>query len=215
MDRATRLTVALCCLWAGAIVAAPPDVDRRSGNDRPARQPNTVRRPQPPRPAAPRVFELLDRNRDGRLSREELQGLERLFDRLDEDRDGQVTPRELLGPPRGPGSIPQRPGPNRRRFAPGRRPEFTPRQPNGRSRRTSKPTPAPLEVFSADQQGVKAILSAYRQSLPSNRALSFYSLDWAEDLVDAKRRAAKENRPIFFIRVTNYSGPANFFSGHC
>ena len=210
MDRATRLTVALGCLWAGAIVAAPPDVDRRFGNDRPARQPNTVRRPQPPRPAAPRVFELLDRNRDGRLSREELRGLDRLFDRLDEDRDGQVTPRELLGPPPGQGS-----GSNRRRFAAPRRPGFTPRQPNGRPRRSSRPTPAPLEVFSADQQGVEQILSAYRESLPSNRALSFYSLDWAEDLVDAKRRAAKENRPIFFIRVTNYSGPADFFSGHC
>ncbi len=144
----------------------------------------------------------------------------KLFDQLNEDRGGQFSPLELFGPSSEQRTSPQplagkRSNQNRRRFTRSRRSGFRPQNPVGRPRHISRPVPAPLNIFSADQQGVKQILAEYQAALPTKRALSFYSLDWAEDLAAAKQRALQEKRPIFFILVTNYSGPADFFSGHC
>jgi hypothetical protein len=55
----------------------------------------------------------------------------------------------------------------------------------------------------------------FKAARPTDDQLRFYSFDWAKDLADAKVRAAKEKRPIFFIAVTNISGPDIFFTGHC
>src|SRR5262249_30446155 len=44
-----------------------------------------------------RLFELLDRNRDGKLSREELAAAPAILARLDADDDEMLTPAELMG----------------------------------------------------------------------------------------------------------------------
>ena len=133
-----------------------------------------------------------------------------LFDPSNENRVSEFSPPELFGP-----SSKQRSSQTFRRLTRSRRSGVRPRKPVRRSPRISRPVPAPLDIYSADQQGVKQILAEFQTALPTTGALSFYSLDWAEDLADAKRRAFSERRPIFFIMVTNYSGPADFFSGHC
>lgn len=50
---------------------------------------------------------------------------------------------------------------------------------------------------------------------PTGSALAFYTMDWAPDLKAAQARAKKEQRPVFFIFVTNISAATNFYSGHC
>ncbi len=72
----------------------PPDGDRRPDGDRPP-QGEGRRGPMP------RFFELLDRNKDGRLSRDELDRLKEVFGELDRNNDGQLDGAELLGPPQG------------------------------------------------------------------------------------------------------------------
>lgn len=49
----------------------------------------------------PAFFRRLDKNRDGKLSKEELQHAADLFDELDTDQDGALSPREMFGPPGG------------------------------------------------------------------------------------------------------------------
>ena len=62
---------------------------------------------------------------------------------------------------------------------------------------------------------VERILEKARAERPSDESLAFYRHDWAPSLKEAKARAAKENRPVFFIAVTNISGPDDVFTGHC
>ena len=49
----------------------------------------------------PQFMRLLDTNRDGRISKEELQKAGEIFDELDRNHDGQLDPAELLGGPAG------------------------------------------------------------------------------------------------------------------
>lgn len=72
----------------------PPEGDRRPDGDRPP-QGEGRRGPMP------RFFELLDKNKDGRLSRDELDRLKEVFAELDRNKDGQLDPSELFGPPQG------------------------------------------------------------------------------------------------------------------
>ncbi len=73
-----------------------------------------------------------------------------------------------------------------------------------------------LSLLAVGQDGEEArLLARYRECRPSDDSLRFYRLDWAADLAAAKARAAKERRPVFFIAVTNISGPDTFFTGHC
>lgn len=67
----------------------------------------------------------------------------------------------------------------------------------------------------AQNREVEAVKDQYARALPSEKQLAFYSLDWSTDLASAKSRAAKEQRPIFFIYITNITAQTNFFSGHC
>ena len=114
-----------------------PEGERRpDGEGRPdarpgQRPPEGDRRPEGDgrRGPMPRFFELLDRNRDGRLSRDELDRLREVFGELDRNKDGQLDGPELFGPPqRGPQD--GRPGEGDRRpegdRPPERRPEGQP-----------------------------------------------------------------------------------------
>jgi hypothetical protein len=65
----------------------------------------------------------------------------------------------------------------------------------------------------ADQSDVKSVLDKFESVRPQAADLALYQLDWAPTLQAAKERAAKEQRPIFLVVVTNSFG--DLFSGHC
>lgn len=73
---------------------------------------------------------------------------------------------------------------------------------------------AALALQSAVPAQVATILAKFEAAKPSEKALAFYSLDWATSLQDARTRAAKEHRPIFLILNTNITAGTNFYSGH-
>jgi hypothetical protein len=62
-------------------------------------------------------------------------------------------------------------------------------------------------------QDVQKVLDKYRSVRPEAKDLTIYQLEWVPTLKDAKAKAAKEHRPIFFIMVTNPFG--NLYTGHC
>ena len=71
-----------------------------------------------------------------------------------------------------------------------------------------------LQVLAQDPQ-VQKILDRHEAARPTEQSLAFYALDWAPSLPEAKARAKKEGRPIFFIWLTNISAATSFFTGHC
>lgn len=73
-------------------------------------------------------------------------------------------------------------------------------------------TPA---VFGQPDPAVARILDKYEAAKPTEKALAFFSMDWAPSLTEATARARKERRPIFFIYVTNITAGQNFVGGHC
>ena len=70
-------------------------------------------------------------------------------------------------------------------------------------------------LVAAQDPEFAAIEKRAKAARPSDDDLAFYSLNWAPSLKDARERAAKEKRPIFFIAVTNITGPDDVYSGHC
>lgn len=74
---------------------------RQTDGNSPTQNGDMRRPPQGDRPAngGPAFFRILDTNRDGRLSRDELSKAVTLIDRLDQNRDGSLDGRELFGPP--------------------------------------------------------------------------------------------------------------------
>jgi hypothetical protein len=62
-------------------------------------------------------------------------------------------------------------------------------------------------------EDVQKVLDKYRAARPDAKDLAIFQLDWTPTLKDAKARAAKEERPIFLIVVTNSFGDMR--SGHC
>ena len=78
-----------------------PEGERREGDRGPEeRRPEGDRRPDGPR--GPMIIRKLDKNNDGRVSKDELAKLVDLFDELDTNHDGQLDPFELIGGPMGP-----------------------------------------------------------------------------------------------------------------
>ena len=67
----------------------------------------------------------------------------------------------------------------------------------------------------AQYMNVQKILDKFEEVRPSAEDMAIYRHDWVATLKQAKDRAKKEGRPIFFIGNTNISGPTNFYSGHC
>jgi hypothetical protein len=60
---------------------------------------------------------------------------------------------------------------------------------------------------------VRTILDKYRLFCPADKDLAIFQLDWVPTLKQARERAAKEQRPILLLVVTNSYG--NLFTGHC
>ena len=60
---------------------------------------------------------------------------------------------------------------------------------------------------------VQKTLDKYRLFRPADKDLAIFQLDWMPTLKDARERAAKEQRPILLLVVTNSYG--NLFTGHC
>lgn len=77
---------------------------KRADSDRPKQTGDAMRRPQQgdrPSNGGPAFLRILDVNKDGRLSRDELAKAVTLIDRLDQNGDGSLDGRELFGPPPG------------------------------------------------------------------------------------------------------------------
>ena len=68
-------------------------------------------------------------------------------------------------------------------------------------------------VHGADQSAVKSVLDKFKSVRPQEADLALYQLDWMPTLKAAKAKAAREERPIFLVVVTNSFG--DLFSGHC
>ena len=60
---------------------------------------------------------------------------------------------------------------------------------------------------------VQKVLDKYQSARPQDKDLIVYRLDWVPSLKEAKKKAAKEGRPIFLAVVTNSFG--NLITGHC
>lgn len=73
-------------------------------------------------------------------------------------------------------------------------------------------SPAAVSAQSPDS-GVQTVLDKYHSALPMAEDLTVYSLDWASSFDEAKQKAAREERPILLIVVTNSYG--NMYTGHC
>jgi hypothetical protein len=68
-------------------------------------------------------------------------------------------------------------------------------------------------VHGADQGDVKRIQEKFQSIRPQEADLALYQLDWMPTLKSARERAAREDRPIFLVVVTNSFG--DLYSGHC
>ena len=70
-----------------------------------------------------------------------------------------------------------------------------------------------LAAHGGDRGDVKSVLDKFESVRPQEADLALYQLDWASTLKAAKEKAAKEDRPIFLVVVTNSFG--DLYSGHC
>jgi hypothetical protein len=68
-------------------------------------------------------------------------------------------------------------------------------------------------ALGADRNDAEAVLKKYQSIRPTSTDLAIYSLDWAPTLNAALKKAAREERPILLVVVTNSFG--NITSGHC
>ena len=68
-------------------------------------------------------------------------------------------------------------------------------------------------VRAADQGYIKSTLDKFQSVRPQAADLALYQLDWMPTLKAAREKAAREERPIFLVVVTNSFG--DLFSGHC
>ena len=69
-----------------------------------------------------------------------------------------------------------------------------------------------LALAAALLQDLAQVEEKFKSARPAEKDLALYSLDWSPSLKEAKERAAREERPIFLVVVTNSYG--DLFSGH-
>lgn len=67
----------------------------------------------------------------------------------------------------------------------------------------------------ADAARVRQVLQSYQAARPTESELSLFQLDWAANLKDARARAAKEKRPIFFVSTMQLKDAGDLRGGHC
>ena len=145
---------------------------KRSDSDRPMHGGDVMRRSQQgdrPSNGGPAFLRILDVNKDGRLSRDELAKAVSLIDRLDQNRDGSLDARELFGPPAGNGQEsmdrPRQNGDSKRGDRP-RRPQ---------SEDSTKDKPRDENRSSADQKNRE------RRSSNTNLGETFARMDQNKD----------------------------------
>lgn len=66
-----------------------------------------------------------------------------------------------------------------------------------------------------EEARVRQIREAYQAARPAAAELALFQLDWAADLKDARARAAKEKRPIFFVSTMQLKEAGDLRGGHC
>ena len=84
-----------------------------------------------------------------------------------------------------------------------------------KAKRAAKPKVTPTPPATAPDPEVARILEAYEAVRPGDDELGLFKLDWAGSLKEAKERAAKENRPIFFVSTTQLERAGDLRGGHC
>ena len=75
------------------------------------------------------------------------------------------------------------------------------------------PTAAALPP--GEDADVRRIVDAYAAARPPDADLGVFMLDWAASLKDAKARAAREKRPVFFVSTTQLKDAGDLRGGHC
>ena len=68
-------------------------------------------------------------------------------------------------------------------------------------------------LASAQNRQAKSVLERYADFRPDADALAMYRLDWAESLDEARKRAAREKRPVLLVVIHAKYG--DLASGHC
>jgi hypothetical protein len=74
---------------------------------------------------------------------------------------------------------------------------------------------APDDPGTAQDTRLQRVLSAYQAARPADRELGAFRLDWAGSLKEAKTRAAREKRPIFFVSTMQLKDAGDLRGGHC
>jgi len=77
------------------------------------------------------------------------------------------------------------------------------------------PVASPAVQTAAPQPEAQRILEAFQAARPPDRDLGVFRLDWAASLKDARARAAKERRPIFFVSTMQLKEAGDLKGGHC
>jgi hypothetical protein len=65
----------------------------------------------------------------------------------------------------------------------------------------------------AEELEVERVLTWYHLLRPTAKELSIYQLDWSGSLDEARKRAAREGRPICLVIIHSKFG--DIASGHC
>ena len=73
----------------------------------------------------------------------------------------------------------------------------------------------PAPDTAAPEPAVTRVIDAYKAARPTPAELQVFMLDWAGSLKEAKERAAKEKRPIFFVSTTQLEDAGDLRAGHC
>jgi hypothetical protein len=77
------------------------------------------------------------------------------------------------------------------------------------------PGASPAAQPAAQDPAARRVLDAYRAARPAEKDLGVFMLDWAGSLKEARTRAAREKRPIFFVSTTQLKDAGDLRGGHC